>query len=82
MQLHKFTENRLLFSKVSIDTKITLNHFILLADEKSKTPRGSLIAKCSNMPFLAKLRAAITYQRDHVQMLFKTEIFGTSQFIS
>ena len=50
--------------------------------KKSKTPRGSLIDKCLNMPFFTELRAAITYRRDHVQMLFKTEIFGTSQCLS
>ena len=82
LQLQEFIKTRLIFSKVSINTKITLNHFILPGDEKSKKPRGSLVDKRLSLPFLTKLRAAITYRRNHAQMLFKTEIFGTSQCLS
>ena len=61
LQLQEFIKTRLIFSKVSINTKITLNHFILPGDEKSKKPRGSLVDKRLSLPFLTKLRAAITY---------------------
>ena len=81
-QLNTYIQGHLVLCKVPITQKITLNHFILPGDDKSKRPRGSLVDKRLTQPFLVKLRAAIQYRRDHAKMLFKTEIFGTSQCLS
>ena len=71
----------LILSKVSTNTKITKNHFILLGGGSSKQQRGSMIDRLLNLPFLTKLRSAITYRRIHAQKLFATELFGTSQYL-
>ena len=81
-QLGKYVQDRLVTCKVPITQKITLNHFVLPGDEKSKKPRGSIVDKRLTQPFLVKLRAAIQCRRDHAKMLFKTEIFGASQCLS
>ena len=61
-QLNTFIKVRLIMGKVSIKAKITLNHFILPGDEKSKKPRGSVVDKRLTSQFLTKLRSAIRYQ--------------------
>ena len=81
-QLNTFTKDRLIMCKVSIRAKITLNHFILPGDEKSKKSRGTTPDKRLTSQFLTKLRAAVRYRREHALKLFQTEIFGTSQCLS
>ena len=77
-QLQEFNREHLTLSKVSINTKITKKHFILLGGGL----RGSMIDHCLNLPFLTKFRSAITNRRIHTQKLFATELFGTSQCLS
>ena len=60
-QVTSFIRDRLVMSKVSIDTKIKLNHFSLPGSEKSTKHRGSIIDKRLSVPFLTKLRAV----KDH-----------------
>ena len=81
-QLNTFINDGLIVCKASIKTKVRLNHFILLGDEKSKKPRGSVVDKRLTPEFLTKLRDAITYRRDKAKELFSTEIFGSSQCLS
>ena len=81
-QLHTFISERLVKSKISIDSKIKLNDFALPGSEKSKKPRGSIVDKRLTIPFLTKLRAAITYRRQHARLLFQTEIYDVSQSLS
>ena len=45
---------RFILSTVSINTKITKNHFILLGDGSSKKQRSSMIDRRLNLPLLTK----------------------------
>ena len=75
-QLNKFIQERLVYGKVSIDTKITKNHFSLVGDVNSKRKRYSADYRL-NSTFLTK-----EHRRDHVRMLFQSEIFSTAQSLS
>ena len=77
-QLVKFIKDRLIYEKVSIDTKITKNHFTLLGDANIKQKRYAADHRLTST-FLTKLRAAVTYRRDLAKMSFQGEIFGTAQ---
>ena len=81
-QLLTFIEDRLIKAKVSISTKITLNHFMLPGYSKSTKSRQSVVDKRLNQTFLTKLRAAITYRRQHAKLLFSSEIYNYAQSLS
>ena len=74
-QLLSFIEDRLIKSKTSIDTKITLNNFILPGGCKSTKSRSALVDKRLNQAVLTKLRSALQYRRDHAKLLFASEIY-------
>ena len=74
-QLLSFIKDRLILSKTSIDTKITLNSFDLPGCVKSTKSRHSVVDKRLSQPFLTKLRAALQYRRGHAKLLFASEIF-------
>ena len=44
-QVQKYIRERLITSRVSINKKISLNHFVLPVNENSKKKKGSLIDK-------------------------------------
>ena len=44
-QVEEYLENRLLYSKVPINTKIRLNHLILPGDEGGKKRKGAVVDK-------------------------------------
>ena len=69
-------------SQLPITAKISLNHFILLSDDSSKSKKKYTRAKGMTTGFLNKLRSAITYRRSAARQLFATELFGTSQCFS
>ena len=79
-QVLEFIRDRLLYSKVSIKSKISLNHFILPGNETGKKPKFP--DKRLSTSFLTKQRAAITHRRSHAKQHFETEIFNTSQCLS
>ena len=79
-QLNMFIQDRLIYGKVSIDSRIIKNHFQLLGDIDSK--KKSHVDQHLNQAFVTKLRAAIAYRRAQAEMLFKSEIFGISQCLS
>lgn len=74
-QAQSFIEDRLIKSKTSIDTKITLNHFILPGDGKSTKSRSSVVDKRLNHDVLTKLRGALQHRPNHVKLLFSSEIY-------
>ena len=49
---------------------------------ESTKSRGSIVDKRLNQAFLNKLRAAITYRRQHAKILFSSEIYGFAQSLS
>ena len=81
-QFQTFIKDRLVMSKVSICTKIVLNHFMLPGSAKSTRSRQSLVDKRLNQAFLTKLRAAIQYRRQHAKLLFSSEVYNYSQSLS
>ena len=60
-QVEEYLENRLLYYKVPINTKISLNHLILPGDEGGKRRKGAVVDKRLTSSFLTKLRADISY---------------------
>ena len=82
MQLKAFIKDRLISCKISINSKIALNHFILPKDKKSKKPHGQTAGKCLTTQFLTKWRDAVRHRREKAEILFSTEIFGISQCLS
>ena len=58
MQLKAFISNKLISCKTSINSKIALNHLILLNDENSKKPHGKTAEKRLTTQFLTKFRDA------------------------
>ena len=82
MQLKTFINDRLISCKTSINSKIALNHFILLNNEKSKKLYEHTADKCLTTQFLIKLRDAVKHRREKAEMLFSSEIFGISQCFS
>jgi len=80
-QVKTFIKDRLITSKHPITAKISLNHFILPGSTKS-TKQTSFVDKRLTNSFTTKLRAAITYRRQHAKILFSSEIYGYSQCLS
>ena len=58
MQLKAFISNELISCKTSINSKIALNHLILLNDDYSKKPHGKTAEKRLTTQFLTKFRDA------------------------
>ena len=58
MQLKAFISNKLISGKTSINSKIALNHLILLNDDYSKKPHGKTAEKRLTTQFLTKFRDA------------------------
>ena len=81
-QLEQFITERLTTSKMALDAKISLNHFVLPGDDRNRKPRGATVDKRLSTSFLTKLRGALTYRRHHALNLFSTEIFGVAQSLS
>ena len=81
-QLKAVINDRLISCKTYINSKIALNHFILLNDKKSKKPHGQTADKCLTIQFLTKLRDTVRNRLEKAEMLLSTEIFGISQCLS
>ena len=82
MQLKAFKNDRLISCKTSINSEIALDHFILPNDKKSKKQYGQTADKRLTTQFLTKSRDAVRHHCENVEMMFSTEIFGTSQCLS
>ena len=76
-QLNEFIKERLIRGMVSLNEKIVENCFSLLGKVNSKQKRYTIDHRLTPA-FMTKLRAAVTYRRDHDKMLFQCEIFGTA----
>ena len=69
-----FITDRLIKGTTAINAKITLNHFILPGNENTKARKGDVTDKKLTAPFYTRLRAAIAYRRNQVQLLFASAI--------
>ena len=67
-QLNMLIQDRLIYGKVSIDSRIIKNHFQLLGDNDSE--KKSHVDQRLNQAFVTKLRASIIYRRAEAEMLF------------
>ena len=79
---HEFIETRLIQRITPINSKITLNHFILPGSEKNKIKKGDVADKRLTSAFYTQLRAAITHRRDKAKLLFASAIYGYSQSLA